>query len=522
MAIPWADFFVPPTGSSGLNNGDHTAVDEWPPSTDECYAQHSSGASSTITWTFDMSSSPGDKKGFNVWIRMRSNDAAGYTIDEIRLTDGTTTLWTDSAPGITVPTSERFHVIEIPDSAMSTDPTISGLVLELDVTNLRTGNNRLFFETIRMMKSPFTAAQEAELPPTLDGQDFSAYRVEDLITLGGADTEAVVVWPDSSGRGRHLVRWVGSGATISTGTPDEVHFASATRFVSGRQDAVTGNHIWHINVYHENYTATQSIWSHAPEFIGTGVPGDKNLLGVDNIGAGTQWVLMSGGGSGPEHLTGGSATSGTYERITEWIQDSGNEHLWEDDAASPTLDDASGSNNWLTVSLGDRESDDRPFLGGITDFWIIDGDTIVEADIDDARDYWVNGPSGSTTPQTVAATTTVTAAIATEVFNHHFQTVAATTTVTPTIIKEVTKDLSVSVTVTPGVQKKMEVALAATSTLTPDLEAIGVVQLTLAATTTLTAALSTTMIPGEEDDGSRRFGKWLATVGQQLRSGPGT
>jgi hypothetical protein len=92
------------------------------------------------------------------------------------------------------------------------------------------------------------------------------------------------------------------------------------------------------------------------------------------------------------------------------VQDSGNEHLWFEDDASPDIDGVSGANNLLSVSVGNRESNDRPFQGRISELWIVDAAGLTETNIDDARDEWVNGPGGTpatVTPAAIATSSTV-------------------------------------------------------------------------------------------------------------------
>ena len=215
MAFAWADTFVPPSAVTGMSSGDHTAIDEWPFGFDDCYIQLGSLGTGTVTFTFDMSAGPGDKKSFWVWFGSWCSNTDGYDITEIRLKDGTTTLWTDSTPGITIlegtlVNSSRIRAIQIPDSAWDTDPAINNLILEFDVANLHTANNLLRFSGMRMMKTPFTAAQEVDPPPTLQGQDYAANLASGLGLLGAENDEAVVVIPDMSGAGRHLVRQFGT------------------------------------------------------------------------------------------------------------------------------------------------------------------------------------------------------------------------------------------------------------------------------------------------------------------------
>ncbi len=399
MAFVWADTFVPPNAVTGMNTGDHTAIDEWPFASDNCFTQNSSLATGTVTFTFDMSVGPGDKKGFWVWFGSYADNATGYSIDTIRLTDGTTTLWTNSSPGITITAisfaASRIRSIQIPDSAFSGDPAISGLVLEMDYSNLNAGNNRFRFSGMRMMKSPFTAAQEVDPPTDLQGQDYAGYQASGLATLGAVDNETIVLIPDQSGAGRHLARQAGTDVVYKTADGGYISFPGAgTRFIGNWGTAVTGNHIWHLRLYPEDTTTTQGVWSHNGAFTGSGVPGDKNILGIDDAGSGDKFLLMSGDGTGPVHLYGATTvTFAAWVRVTQWIQDSGNEKLWLNDIATADIDGASGSNNLLNISLGNRESDDRPFQGRVSEFWILDGTGFTEANIDTARDDWVAGPS---------------------------------------------------------------------------------------------------------------------------------
>lgn len=390
MALDWAAFFAPPTGDTGLSNGSFADVDEWPFSdADACYNQNDQTDSFT---GFDLSSSPGDKKGFRVWVRMRIQNGSPTVNATFRLLEGgTTELWAGS-PVLLDSTSFQTYIFDIPDSAFSGDPAINNLAVEVALTRTAGGNQRTHFSGVRLSKSPFTAAQEMVLPSDFGTPDFSWYRPADLALLGAAADEAVVVWPDASGNGRHLVRQTGTGALYRSG--DRVEFASATRLMGSREDPVTGNHIWIVNITPEDTGATQAVWSHANEFVGSGVPGDKNILGIDDAGSGDKFLLMSGDGTGPVHLYGATTVSFDTEYwVTEWIQDAGNEHLWIDDNTTPDVDGASGSNDWLTYSLGNRESDDRPFQGFVEagGFGIIDGAGITETNINDGVNELVNG-----------------------------------------------------------------------------------------------------------------------------------
>jgi hypothetical protein len=411
MAFTWANIFAPPTGDTGLNNGTFGDVDEWPFSdADDAWVQND------VTEAFtgiDLSSGSGDKKGFRVWIRMSITNASPTVDLTFRLLEaGTTELWAPGVVATVANTSFKTFVFDIPDSAFSGDPDIDNLSLEFTTLRTAGGNQRLNFSGLRISKSPFTAAQEASLPSDLGSADFSCYRADDLALLGAADAEAVVVWPDASGNGRHLVRQAGTDVTFEDDTEDYVYFAGAgSRLMTSWAEAVTGNHLWHIRLFPEDTTITQGVWSHALDFVGAAVPGDKNILGIDDAGSGDKFLLMSGDGSGPVHLYG--ATTVTFDawvRITQWVQDSGNEHLWFEDDASPDIDDVSGANNLLSVSVGNRESNDRPFQGRISELWIVDAAGLTETNIDDARDEWVNGPGGTpatVTPSAIATSSTV-------------------------------------------------------------------------------------------------------------------
>jgi len=406
----WTTYFVPPAGMSSQNSGDETDVDEWPfTRTDNAYIQTTGSATDNIEFTgFDLSAAPGDKKGFVLWFQAYVDNAGGYTIDEIRLVEGggPTTLWTNSSPGITITDTagnENIWVVEIPDSAFSGDPDIDDLDIEFDVTNDHTGNNRLRISGIRLSKSPFTAAEEEALPSDLDGQDYSGWTVSGLETLGVAEDESIVVIPDVSGNGRHLLRWVGS-CEYKSADGGYIDFATGTpcRFITSRETEVTGNHIWHLRAHWYDVTVTTGVIAGAPEFIEYVVDGRKPVIGTDDDGSGDEWVIMFGDGTGGAHLHGGTPVDDTWFRLTVWVQDSGNEHLWENDDASPVIDAASGSNDWQMFSLGDRETDDRPFEGRFSELWVVDGAGITEGEIDDARDEWVNGPA---TGQTIAVGT---------------------------------------------------------------------------------------------------------------------
>jgi len=417
----YTTYFVPPTAGTSLDSGSAADVDEWPFSaSDNAYIQTTASASDNVEWTgFDLSGAPGDKKGFRIWAQMYCDNATGYSIDEIRLVEGggPTTLWTDSSPGISVTETSpgSIYVIDIPDSAFSGDPDIDDLDIEFDVTNLLASNNRLRFAGIRLSKSPFTSAEETALPSDLSGQDYAVYSADSLATLGAANNEDLVVIPDASGNGRHMLRIAGSTSQYKTADSGYIDFPStANRFIGAWGSRVTGNHIWHIRLYPEDTTTTQGVFSTAGEIaesVGTPTdPNDKNILGIDDEGSGDKFLLMSGDGTGPAHLYGSTTvTFDAWVRVTEWIQDSGNEHLWLNDDASPDIDGASGSNNLYVWSLGDRETDDRPFQGRISEFWVIDGGSITETNIDDARDEWVNGPgtAGTATPAVISRSFTV-------------------------------------------------------------------------------------------------------------------
>lgn len=406
MAFAWADTFVAPNAISGFSSGAVTDIDEWPFSnSDTVVRSHTGSASHTnLQFDFDMSVGPGDKKGFWFWFKSQVSNASGIRIDSFRVIDagGPTTLYTNSSPGITIIETTaggaKIYVVEIPDSAFSGNPDIDDVRIEIDTTNLHTGNNNWTIHGVRLTKSPFTAAQEASLPASLAGQTFSCYRASDLVVLGAVDTEEITVWPDASGRGCHLVRITGTGRPLlDTGTPDTLEFDNATgaRMIAYFGTRVTGNHIHHDYLRSDDTPgSSQAIWSHAEDFKGV-VSTDKNILGTQNAGV-AEWVLMSGDGTGPAHI-GWGVYHTTLVRLTQWIRDSGNEKGWVNDDASPVVDAAgvSSSNDMIALSYGRRETDDRDWDGGAVEHWWIDGAGITEADIDDARDEWVNGPAGT-------------------------------------------------------------------------------------------------------------------------------
>lgn len=405
MAFNWAAVLVAPTGSSGLTTGDHTAVDEAPPwnDTDTCFLQLSSLASGTTTFSgFDLSGAGGEKKGFWIWLRMSNNQAAGFDLT-LTLKQDTTTLWT-SGQFLHNPGAQRTYAIRVPDSAFSGNPDIDNMSIEIATVNLHAGNQRCSYAWVALSKSPFTTAQEATLPTTLVGQDFSCYRASDLGVLGAADAESILLIPDASGNGRHMISRV-TDTTYETDAPAGLAPATS-RFVGTlgydpSTEAITewtGNLIFHFQLNVSSTAAEQTYFSNAntADFIGVAA-GQKHILGILTS---ADWVMMSGDGTGPAHLSGGTVSVGTTQRITEWMQDGGNEMMWEEDDASPVIDAASGDNPFYSWSLMDRESDDRSFSGRGMELWVIEGTGISEADIDSARDEWVNGPpvGGSTSP----------------------------------------------------------------------------------------------------------------------------
>ncbi|HKY47508.1 MAG TPA: hypothetical protein VJQ79_05930 [Acidimicrobiia bacterium] len=404
MAFDWAKVLVAPTASSGLTNGTFAAVDEPPPwsDADECYIQLGSLASGTFIFSgFNMSLGPGAKKGFWIHWRCDSNSTEGFNVT-ITVKQGTTTLWTSSQFPVTQGIAKRTYQIRIPDSAFASDPAIDNMSIEFASVNLRAANQRLRTSWCALSKSPFTVAQEAVLPPTLAGQDFTCFRASDLGLLGAVDAENLFLIPDASGNGRHLIMKT-SGATYETDPP--VGFQATTgRFLfslgydpaAGAITTWTGNKIFHFCLYPTSIATESAFFSTAAttDFIGVTIPGQKHILGLLTS---AEWVMMSGDGTGPAHIDGGSIATSVVQRITEWVQvGGGNEHMWEEDDASPIIDASSGDNPFYSAVLLDRESDDRPFSGRGIEAWFIEGTGVTEAEIDAARKEWVNGPPIST------------------------------------------------------------------------------------------------------------------------------
>lgn len=401
MAFDWATVLVAPTGSSGLDSGDHTSVDETPPWNDSDTASETvtNGATETAIFNgFDLSVGPGEKKGFQIWARLRCTNAAGFDVS-IVLKQDTTTLWTGTTFTLTN-TSFKTFVIPIADSVF-VGSDIDNLSIEFTVTNLLGSNQSFHVSFLRISKSPFTTAEEASLPASLDGQDFVCYRSSDLAVLGAVDGESVILIPDASGKGRHAILVAGTAATYQTDAPEGIE-TSATRYVGSLGfDTATeapirwsDNKVFHGQVYPTSLTTDHVVFSiDNQEFIGSS-SADKHLMGVNAV---VDWVMMSGDGSGPAHLIGGAPATDTEARLTEWVQISGgNEHMWLDDDASPFIDASSGDNPFGSWSLLNRESDNRPWIGRVRSVWFVEGTGISEADIDDARDEWVNGPSDPT------------------------------------------------------------------------------------------------------------------------------
>lgn len=406
MAFVWQNVLVAPTGSSGLDSGDHTSVDEDPPWSDSDLAVETvpSGTSETAIFSgFNLSNAGGENEGYQIWARMRTSSATfNVTITVKQAGVALSTLPTFSVSN----TASRTFVIEIPDADMAGEGN-DDISLEFLLEN--TGGNSTFsFSWVRVSKSPFTTAQKAVLPSTLTGQDFVVHRASDLGVLGAVNGESVILWPDASGKGRHSLLRAGS-ATYQSSGPEGVAFTSG-RLVgalgfdptAGAEILWSGNKIYHAKVFPESVAVDGAVFSapNVADFIGVVVPGHKHLLACDPDG----WTLMSGDGSPESHLVGGLVTVDQSIRITEWVQTSaGNEHMWENDDASPTVDGSSGDNPFGYWSIGDRESDDRPYIGRVEEMWFIEATGITEASIDTARDEWVAG-IGSGVTGTVAVT----------------------------------------------------------------------------------------------------------------------
>ncbi len=409
-AVTLDDWFAPPNLASGdFSSSAITAIDEWPFSQADALTSNtiSASGSATLGLRFDLSNAPGAKKGFRFWFwpDAGSND---FTIDEIRVIDGNgpTTLLTDSSPGLpTVLTDVGVFVYDIDDSAWTGDPDLDQIIIEVDVTNNLASTNTISYFGARLSKSPFTTSQEADLPSTLAGEDFMCFRASDLPIVGLSDGNQLVVWPDASGKGRHAVRWVGTDLTYEADTIDYVNCPAShdTRFlwVFNHNSPINDNVVTHIRHYpttitsdHPIITAVASIGGGVQEIegaLGAGSPGEKLVHGYSS----SDYLLMWGDGSGPAHLLGGTPTIDTWARSTVWGQISGNEHLWEDDDASPVIDGASGANQLHAGSFFHHEATDRQFEGRIAEIWVIHArsSTVTEADIDTARDEWVAGLS---------------------------------------------------------------------------------------------------------------------------------
>lgn len=407
MAFTWQNIFAAPTGDSTWNLGTFANVDEWPFSdADEIRADQDFTESLD---GFDLSSAGGDYKGFKLWLRWRNEQAAQTYTGTIRLLEnGTTEIWSSGSVTLPSQTSFNMHIINIPDGAFSGSENLSNLSVEFSFTRDGGSNDRFHVSACRLSKSPFTAAEEATLPTSLAGQDFTCFRADDLADLGAVADEEVVVWPDASGNGRHLVQVESSGTAANLHTNDGKYVdfpdGSGTRLiwalghdVSGGslvKKEFTGNHVHHARVYFDTGGAggseTRTIYSqpNANDLADVdGAPGDKNILGLDDDGSGDQWVIMSGDGSVSAHLHGGAITLDTWYRATQWVQDAGNEHLWVGQDAATTIDAASGSNDLYGFSVGAREDFQavRNHEGRIAELWFVDGAGITETDIDNAR-----------------------------------------------------------------------------------------------------------------------------------------
>lgn len=392
---------VAPTGSSGLTSGTLADMTEGLPWSDATEATMAVASLDTGVATFtgiDLSQAGGEQKGFWVWCRCNVANAAGFDVTLV-VKDNTTTIWTATEFTLTN-TTPRTFLIRVPDVDMAGE-AINNLTLEFTAVNNLAGNNNIQWQFLRMSKSPFTTAEEASLPSTLVGQDFVAYLAEGLSTVGYQDNQPVTLWPDSSGEGRHAVVRVGSEGTLGTDGVAGLDVTSVRYVGALGYDPFTGAEIeWTDNkVFHAAVTPTaiseEAIFSVADDidFFGVTIPDDKHILGVQSDGGGGwDWVLMSGDGTGPAHKAGGTATADVLTRVTEWVRIGGaNEKMWEDDNVTEVVDAESGSNPFGSWSIGNRESDDRPYEGRIHEMWFVEATAITEGDIDTALDEWTNG-----------------------------------------------------------------------------------------------------------------------------------
>lgn len=400
MAWSWANVLVAPTASSGLTVGSFADVDENPPWSDAdfCYLQLASLASGTSIFSaFNLSNAGGEKKGFWITARMAINSTEGFNV-VITVKQGATTLWTSASFTVIQAINDyKTYQFRIPDSAFSSNPNIDNMSIEFAATNIRTANQRLLWSFVRLSKTPFTTAQQAILPSTLVGQDFVCYRASDLGVLGAVDAENIVVLPDASGNGRHAYLRL-AATTYETDAPtgllaDTARFAGSLGYNDATDAIITwaGNFVFHTKVYPTSVATDVAISSggNTPDFIDSTIPGQKHLIGV--LATGPAWVIMSGDGTGPAHLNGGTVATSAEQRVTLWVQNSGNEKLWEEADVSPVVNGASGANPFYSWSLLNRETDDRSFVGRLMEWWAVEGTGVTEAEIDTARGEWLNG-----------------------------------------------------------------------------------------------------------------------------------
>ena len=403
MALDWASFFAPANLLGGYSTTDPTDTDDWPFVNGTAVETNtiSNGASTTVTHRFDLSGAPGAKKGFRMWGRFFSAQAEGFSIDEIRLVDvnGPTTLFTDSAPPWDIIGSQAIQTYDFPDSAFSGNPNLNQLRIEFDITNLRTGNNVFGCAGIRFSKSPFEVAEEVEPPPSLAGADFAAFRAADVLAIGAVDNESMVVIPDSSGKGRHTLFFVGTVGEITVEEDTIPYFnlptAHDSRFIwKFAQNAIAENTLIVMRAYptaiNSDHPVVTGINAGVLQGVaGAGSPGSKIVWGW----SGSEYVLMSGDGSGPAHLVGGSPATNTWAWSGTWTQISGNEHAWEDDNTTPIIDGASGANTLHGGSLFHHESSNRQGEGRIAELWLISvpAASYDETDMTDAMSAFVNG-----------------------------------------------------------------------------------------------------------------------------------
>jgi hypothetical protein len=401
VAYDWTTWFVAPDASAGWSVGGFGAVDEFPADdADFCRSNHSSLGTSNPTLDFDLSAAPGENEGWRLYLRMRATNADGYEITpKISLVSTPFTfIWTGAVITMTNTAFEWF-IIDITDADMS---GAQDYRLTVSAKNLRAGNNSLHVAWARLTKSPFTTAQKESLPSSLTGQAFHAYTVGGVALLGPDEGEDIEVIPDISGNGEHLFAQTTNYCTYisnvqASGEAGLQAHASGSRYSTFKPISArwTGSFIYAARIQPDVLpSANDPPMFTAPAHWG-GTVLYKPAFGLSDNSGPVTYVLMFGGGDPADHKYGGTPVADEWHWAFAWQQEGGNDHAWVDDGATPLIDSSSGDNDFAGFTAFAREDNTRFWSGWMGAWWVVEGTGVTEADIDAARDEWVNGPGGT-------------------------------------------------------------------------------------------------------------------------------